>query len=286
MLVTVFTPTYNRAYRIQALYDSLKKQTNKDFEWLIVDDGSTDNTEELVAPWLQEVSFPVRYIKQENGGKHRAINHGVKLAKGELFFIVDSDDVLPKQSIERIAHHYSQIKGRKEFGGLCGLKAYYDGKTVGGTHDFGVVECTNFDIDYKYKVKGDMSEVFKTSVMKEFPFPDIKGERFCPEILIWNRISTKYIIRYFSENVYMCEYLEDGLTSKITKIRMQSPVASCLTYLDMVNAPIPLGAKVRASINYWRFYFCKRENPIPRLSPIWIITKPLGWMLHKKDIRQ
>lgn len=283
MTVTVFTPTYNRAYRLTALYESLKKQTNKDFEWLIVDDGSIDHTDELIKPWLQEQTIIIRYIKQQNGGKHRAINHGVQEANGELFFIVDSDDILPKDAVETILRYYADIKERKEFAGLCGLKAYYNGMTVGGTSDFGVIDCSNFDIDYKFRFKGDMAEVFRTNILKEYPFPEIEGERFCPEILVWNRISCKYIIRYFSDKIYYCEYLEDGLTSKITKIRMQSPVASCMTYYEMVQAPIPLWAKVRASINYWRFKFNTESSLVPCLSRIWRLTKPLGYLFYKKD---
>ena len=113
MTITIFTPTFNRGNRLPALYNSLQNQSNKDFEWLIVDDGSTDNTEELVRKWLSEPLFPVRYIKQKNGGKHRAVNRGVQEAQGELFFIVESDDVLPEQTNERIAHQNEQIKEKK-----------------------------------------------------------------------------------------------------------------------------------------------------------------------------
>lgn len=281
MLVTIFTPTYNRAYRLPALYESLCSQTCKDFEWLIVDDGSSDNTEELVNGWINENKIDIRYIKQQNGGKHRAINNGVKNARGILFFIVDSDDILPDNSIDRVAVHYKMIEGKSEFGGLCGLKAYYDGKSVGNKPDFGILECTNFEIDYKYKLKGDMAEVFYTSAMKEFPFPEIEGEKFCPEILIWNRISTKYKIHYFSENIYLCEYLEDGLTSRITKIRIQSPVASCMTYADMIVAPIPFKARLRASINYWRF--AHHTNNAPKIAPLWILSKPLAAIFIYRD---
>lgn len=283
MLITVFTPTYNRAYRLEALYKSLRDQSFHDFEWLIVDDGSSDNTEELVAEWIKENNINIRYIHQPNGGKHRAINRGVNEAKGLLFFIVDSDDVLPSDSLERIRTHYELIKSRAGFGGLCGLKAYYDGKAVGNKPDFGIYECTNFDIDYKYKLTGDMAEVFYTSVMREFPFPDIDGEKFCPEILIWNRISTKYIIHYFSENIYYCEYLEDGLTSRITKLRINSPVASSMTYAEMVSAPIPFKAKFRAAINYWRFAAYANNQNKPRLTGGWRIAQPFGWLMRIKD---
>lgn len=285
MLVTIFTPTYNRAYRLGALYESLCKQTLKDFEWLIVDDGSSDNTKDLVSGWVAENKIKIRYIFQSNGGKHRAINRGVNLAQGILFFIVDSDDILPQDSIRRINNHYLMIKDHNEFGGLCGLKAYYDGRPVGNKSDFGIYECTNFEIDYKYKLSGDMAEVFLTSVLKEFPFPEIEGEKFCPEILIWNRVSTKYIIHYFSENIYCCEYLEDGLTSKITKIRIKSPIASSMTYADMVVAPIPLWAKIRAAINYWRFALYIQKFKRPKLPTCWHLIKPLGYLIFIRESR-
>lgn len=281
MLITVFTPTYNRAYRLNTLYESLCKQSFTDFEWLIVDDGSSDNTESLVDGWLKDNKVNIRYFRQPNGGKHRAINRGVEKALGLLFFIVDSDDILPRNSLEIIFNHYQLIKNRPQFGGLCGLKAYYDGKSVGNKPDFGVYECTNFEIDYKYKLKGDMAEVFYTSVLKEFPFPEIEGERFCPEILIWNRVSTKYIIHYFSENIYNCEYLEDGLTAKITQIRIASPTASCMTYAEMTNSPIPLWAKLRASINYWRFAHYLEKKKRPSLSFIWKVLRPVGYLINR-----
>ena len=235
MLITVFTPTYNRAYRIQALYESLKNQTDKDFEWLIVDDGSTDNTEELVQNWLKESTFPIHYIKQPNGGKHRAINNGVKKANGELFYIVDSDDILPPKSIQRIVKQYMPIKDDMSFGGVCGLKAYYNGKKVGGECDFGVLDCNSLEFRYKYKIKGDMAEVIRTSVFKEFPFPEVDGEKFCPEALVFNRIAKKYKLRYFYEKVYMCEYLDDGLTASIVKIRMKSRVTCKSVWIDILN---------------------------------------------------
>lgn len=199
MTITVFTPTYNRAYILPKLYESLKNQICKDFEWLIVDDGSTDETENVVRPWLSEVSFPIRYIKQVNGGKHRAINRGVKEAKGELFFIVDSDDSLSNEAIQRVINQYTPIKKDMSFGGVCGLRAYHNGERIGGECDFGILDCTSLDFRFKYHMKGDMAEVIRTSVFKEFPFPEVEGEKFCPEALVFNRIATKYKLRYFSE---------------------------------------------------------------------------------------
>ena len=285
-MVTVFTPTYNRAYVLPKLYESLCKQTCKDFEWVVVDDGSKDATKQLFDTWIPNSDFKITYIQQPNGGKHRAINNGVAHAVGELFFIVDSDDQLPETSIERILYHYEGIKENPRFGGLSGLDAYFTGETVGNTPNFGILDCSIYDVQYKYKLKGDMAEVFLTKVMKEFPFPEIPGERFCPEDLVWHRIALKYDLRYFSEPIYLCEYLPDGLTAAITRIRMQSPVASCYTYLENVKGPIPFIYKVRSSINYWRFYFCKSQNKKPRINALWYITMPLGYIMHWRDMRR
>ncbi|MDO4957107.1 MAG: glycosyltransferase family A protein [Bacteroidales bacterium] len=286
MMITVFTPTYNRAYILPKLFESLCKQTCKDFEWVVVDDGSKDDTKQLFDTWIPESDLKITYIQQPNGGKHRAINKGVAHAAGELFFIVDSDDQLPQTSIERILYHYEGIKGNPRFGGLSGLDAYFTGEIVGNTPSFGTIDCSCFDIRYKYRIKGDMAEVFLTKVLKEFPFPEIPGERFCPEVLIWNRIALKYELRYFSEPIYLCDYLPDGLTAAITRVRMQSPVASCYTYQELTKAPIPFLYKLRASINYWRFYFCKSDNKKPGINAIWYITKPLGYIMHHRDLKK
>jgi glycosyltransferase involved in cell wall biosynthesis len=253
MFLTIFTPTYNRAYTITRLYQSLLQQTCNDFEWLIIDDGSTDNTQELIQSFIQENKVAIRYFKQENGGKHRAINNGVQWAQGELFFIVDSDDYLAKHAIEQIYYHYDNIKDEADFAGICGCKAYFSGKKVGGEAIFTVLDCSSLDFRYKYRMQGDMAEVFKTEILKQYPFPEIEGEKFCPEALIWNRIAIKYKLRYFNENIYLCEYLPDGLTSKIFEIRKQSPQASVLYYSELGKMPIPFIQKIKANINYWRF---------------------------------
>ncbi len=301
MLITVFTPAYNRAHLLPRLYESLKAQTFQDFEWIIVDDGSTDDTEEVVKDWLQPegggnnflplegINGGIRYIKQPNGGKHRAINRGVQEARGELFFIVDSDDKLPPASLERIAHYYGQVSGDTHFAGVCGLKCYFDGRQVGGEQLFDITDCSMLDIRLKHNIKGDMAEVFRTDVLRELPFPEHEGERFCPEDLVWNRISQKYIMCFFHEPIYECEYQSDGLTAKIIKIRMDSPIASATHYKELNTYNIPFKEKVKAAINYWRFSFCAQsKKQLPKLPWFWYWTMPLGLAMHlldKKNIK-
>ena len=209
MLFTIFTSTYNRAYTIRQLYDSLCRQTYTDFEWLIVDDGSSDRTEELIKEMIDEKKITINYVKQNNGGKHTAINMGVSLAKGDLFFIVDSDDQLPQNALKKIVEVYEEISEKNDFAGVCGLRGYISGGVIGGYRKYEILDTNSLEIRMKYKIRGDMAEVFRLDVLKQYPFPVVDSEFFCPEALIWNRIAQKYKLRYFNEVIYLCEYLPD-----------------------------------------------------------------------------
>ena len=290
-MITVFTPTYNRAYIISSLYESLKSQAYKDFEWLIVDDGSSDNTEALISDFIDENLIGIRYIKQPNGGKHRAINKGVSMANGELCFIVDSDDYLPDNSLERVAFYFDQIKDNLSFAGVSGRCAYYshNKEIVGNQMPDQIIDSTSLDIRFKHGVVGDLAEVFRTEVLKEFPFPEIDGEYFCPEALVWNRIAQKYQIRFFDEPIYYCEYLPDGLSAKIAKLRMDSPKASMTHYSELSKMKIPSSQKVKAIINFWRFSICSGQSfykKWTRINKVGIILFPIGYMMYLNDCKK
>lgn len=282
MLITVFTPTYNRAHLLGRLYESLCAQRFTDFEWLIVDDGSTDGTASLVQGFIAERRIDIKYLSQRNGGKHRAINHGVGQAKGELFFIVDSDDYLPADSLQSIATEYAKCDS--SMGGVAGLDATDGGKVIGSGLAQEFIECNSMEIRFKHHVTGDLAEVLKTSVMREFPFPEIDGEKFCPEALVWNRIALKYNLRYFNKVIYIAEYQDGGLTDNIVRVRRQSPVTSTTYYAELLLSSIPWGQKLKAAINYWRFRLCcKKFSKVPQLPLAWNAVWPLGWLMHLRD---
>lgn len=287
MLITVFTPTYNRVQLLSRLFDSLCKQTFKDFEWVIVDDGSADETRSLSLslPSRKGVVFPIRYFYQENGGKHRAINRGVKEARGELFFIVDSDDILPPDALQMVAEQYEGIKGDKRFAGVCGLDGTFKGDVIGSGLPAEVLDVSSVAVRFKFGVTGDMKEVFKTEVLREFPFPEIVDEKFCPEMLVWNRIATKYMLRYFNQIIYLVEYQNDGITSNIIKARMKSPIATMMTYSELLNYDVPSMIKMKSAINYWRFRFCSKAADIPKANWRYYWTLPIGYLMHLKDLR-
>ena len=290
-LISILTPTYNRGKLLLSLYESLKNLTFEDFEWLIVDDGSEDDTEQYALSWIahniQNAEFPIRYIKKSNGGKHTAINRGVREANGELILILDSDDTLPADSLATIAHYYEQCKGYKDCAGVCGLMAHHDGQLIGTgfPKDPMYESALQFRYAKKGNVTGDLLEVYKTSVMREFPFPEIENEKFCPESLVWNRIANKYKLFCFNKVIYYRDYLEGGLTSKIVRIRMNSPIASTMTYVEMLDYNISLKWKIRSAINYWRFKYCITNKSLkaPAVKWYWKAFQIIGLIMHLRD---
>lgn len=219
--ITIFTPTYNRRDLIEHLYQSLLLQTQKCFEWVVVDDGSTDNTDSFFSE-LQatEQPFSIRYVKQQNGGKHRAINKGVSIAKGELFFIVDSDDTLLPQAVEKIRQWDATLDNSHKWAGFSGLKGFSTNKVVGQCNQsLNYVDAKNNERE-KFHLEGDKAEVYFTEVLRKYPFPEIPGEKFISEEIVWNAIARDgYYLRWFNEIIYICDYLDGGLTKDNSKER-------------------------------------------------------------------
>ena len=257
-----------------------------DFEWIIVDDGSTDNTKEVVERFVADHTLQVRYVYKRNGGKHTALNVGIKNANGNYILIADSDDLLLPNSLEILYEKSKLVERNPALGGMAGINCSIEGKRIGSGLPKETIECSPIDIRYKYNVIGDLSEVFRTSILREFLFPEYPNEKFCPEVLVWNRIAQKYKLLYFNEAIYVRDYQLGGLTEKITKIRMQSPVASTTCYAEMMSLDIPFKDKVKAAINYWRFRLCcKSGKSVPRISWLWSSMFLFGWLMHIKDIR-
>lgn len=305
-MITVFTPTYNRGSLLNRLYQSLCAQGFTDFEWIIVDDGSSDDTASIVE-LLQSnhisKDFPIHYHKKENGGKHTAINLGVKKAQGDLFFIADSDDILPPNALQTIAKVWEQTKDDSSIGGICGFDGYLNSGSLIGTgfpkglhlnklsladnSNVSYIDSTTRQIRFGFGIEGDMKEIFRTSVLREFPFPEIKGERFCPEALLWNRIASKYKLRFIDQIIYLVEYQQDGISAVITRSRMNSPISATMTYAEMLGYDIPIKAKVRSAINYWRFKYCITNKSLkaPMVKWYWRLFQLVGLLMHLKDNR-
>lgn len=289
--LSIITPTYNRAYKLSNLYESLCRQTVKEFEWLIVDDGSTDHTESLIDTFSKYAVFPVHYLKQDNGGKHRALNNAINHTNTPWIFVVDSDDFLPEHSVEIILSYISKIDADRVFAGICGYKAFPNGEIVSGSSRLiDAIDANYVEFREKLHIRGDMAEVYRTSVLREYPFPEFDGEKFISEAVVWRRIAEKYQLRYFPKVIYQCEYLPDGLTSSIRRIHRNSPNGTMLYYSEILkDKNFGITSKVRAAINYWRYtinlsWFNRREE----LKPIcWsYVFLPIGFVFYLMDNRK
>ncbi len=253
-LITIFTPTYNRAYIIGNLYESLKCQTSMDFEWIVINDGSTDETSSLFKKWCGEDNgFQIIYDEVPNGGKHRAINRAVQMAGSDAFFIVDSDDRLLPFAVEKVTGWFSMIADDPEFAGVSGLRGYTIDDPVGGygNYDGDYVDATNLERG-QYGLLNDKAEVYKTEILKKFPFPEFEGENFITESAIWQQIAAAgYKLRWFNEVIYLCDYLEDGLTRNANERIISNPMgyAYYLAVLDTVRDPEEVNV---ARLNFYK----------------------------------
>lgn len=234
ILITIFTPTFGRGHLLGNLYRSIINQDNIiDIEWVIVDDGSTDNTKEIVNDIISCAEIPVRYFYQENQGKHIAINNGVKNARGKFFFIVDSDDILAKGSLEKARKWLSTIT--EDFAGVGGLKIKPNGEMIGSSFAGRYLDCTSLE-RRKNHIFGDKAEIFRTSLLKKYKFPVIKGENFFTEAYVWNKIAgAGYKIRWVNDPFAVCEYREDGLTKNMATIQNKNYKGYLMYFDDLIK---------------------------------------------------
>ena len=221
--ITVFTPTYNRGYIIDNLYRSLLRQTNRDFEWLVIDDGSTDNTRELFENrYCNTSEFTVRYYSQPNGGKCRAINRALDLAEGSLFLVVDSDDVLTDDAIEKILYWDNCLEDKEKYCGFVGNMSTVDGRTENRMSGKEYVDATLLD-RYGF-FDGERVYIFYTSIAGKYKYPVFDGEKFMTEAVVYNRMAHDgYKSRFYDDVICIYEYQEDGLTRQGVELFLQNP---------------------------------------------------------------
>lgn len=268
--ITVLTPTYNRKERLKELYCSLRVQSNKDFIWLIIDDGSTDDTEQEVYSWIKQADYPIVYLKKENGGKHTALNFAYQHITTPLTFIVDSDDTLTPNAIEVVERKYLVYRAE---GDLCGF-SFLRGKAEGG-----YLSSSNVPLDgmketfcecrINRNISGDMAEVWYTHCLREFPFPEFKNEKFLGEDLVWVKLSKKYRMRFFNDVIYISNYLEDGLTKNRRRHNIESPKGCVARAESFLESGVKLRWKIKPMLQYQiygRFAKIKGEELFAKTS--------------------
>ncbi len=253
VLFTVFTPTFNRAHTLHRVYDSLKNQTYRNFEWIIVDDGSTDQTFELVKDWGKEADFSIRYFWQENKGKHIAFNRGVQEARGELFLPLDSDDACIPTALERFIYHWNTIplEKREGFTGVCALCMDQYGKLVGDLFPFNPTDSDSLEIKYRYKVKGEKWGFNRIDILKKYSYPEHEKMKFILEGFVWYNIARNYKTRFINEMLriyYQQDYMgSDQLSQSLSDIKKTTAesyaIGSSIYYEFLLNN----------NINWFRF---------------------------------
>lgn len=222
--LTILTPTYNRAELLTECYGSLLRQTDRDFEWLIVDDGSTDGTKDFVRKAVEKGGIPIRYLYKDNGGKHTAVNAGVAAVESEFTMILDSDDTLTQNAVETVRSYARKYGGRAGLCALAFLKIGPDGRSL--AKDLPEAEFISDYMECRINrgIRGDMAEVFLTRCLREFPFPEFPGETFLSEDAAWIPMGVKYRMVFIDRPICRAAYREDGLTASGRAMRLKSPL--------------------------------------------------------------
>lgn len=290
--LTIHTATYNRAYILSKAYESLKSQTVKDFEWVISDDGSTDNTEDLVALWLAENNgFPIRYYKLPRVGIPRALNNGVQHAKTKWFMMLDSDDHILPETVEKVLHWLDSIENDESFAGVGFMRCFPNGnymkpQTPIIDSTIGYVDATHLE-RAKYNLNMDSCEVHRTELFRKYPFQYWETERYAPEQLPFYEIAfAGYKMRWYNEKLYVCDYLPDGQT-KDNRLVKNNPMGFAMMYNQDIKRHTNISAKCYSAMQMIALsiygknpsYILKSNNKF-----ITLLMLPLGliWGIRRK----
>ncbi|MGN1275396.1 MAG: glycosyltransferase family A protein, partial [Floccifex sp.] len=268
---------------LSGLYRSILCQKHFDFEWIILDDGSCDNTEETVNKIIKDAPFPIRYYKQNNGGKHVAFNKGIEVAQGDWFICVDSDDPLVPDAIKNMDVCCAMVSESQ--GGFAGIFVTKQGKPLGRLLPRDI-ESDTIEIRDQMGYKEDRPEVYKTVLLKKYRFPVFPNEKFVPEAEIFDKLTLEHPLLYTNFPIQEKEYLAGGLTSKIVQIRINSINGTLHYYNNRFYNSKTLLYKIKALINYNRFLLhAKTRNMkiLVRVKKKYIIMMPLGFCLYLKD---
>lgn len=282
--LTIFTPSYNRAYILHKCYESLKRQSNKDFLWLIIDDGSTDNTKELVDSWIDENLIEIRYHYQNNQGMHGAHNKAYELMDTELNVCIDSDDYMADDAVENIINFWNKNK-RDDLAGIIALDAYEDGNIIGQKFPEDMRETTLFEINNIHKVPGDKKLVYRTELTKEYPYPLFEGEKYVGLAYKYYKLDEKYKLLTLNKVVCIVEYLEDGSSKNMLRQYRTNPKGFAFYRIEnMKNSKASLKFKIKENIHYVSSSLISKNKKFIKESPcklLTILSIPVGMALYK-----
>lgn len=285
MLITVFTPSYNRAHLLPRLYESLLQQSSHNFEWLIVDDGSEDQTQSVVEAMQKEQKIPIRFLKKENGGKHTAHNAALQIAAGEWFLCVDSDDSMPKDAIRQLEALI--LRAQKQDCAILGCKAALDGSVLCKPVE-DTLPHLSFYSHPILRCGGEYAMAFRTDVLRQYPFPVIPSERFMTEEVLLDALELAgYTVMPSSIVLILCEYQPDGLTANISRIMKRNPAGYCLYFMQRIDLQPSWKSRFLIAGKYRCFclFAGKKKTPYRGKHPVCAaLAAPLGllfWVYYK-----
>ncbi|MGM0836083.1 MAG: glycosyltransferase family 2 protein [Bacillota bacterium] len=282
-LLTVFTPTYNRSYCLGRCYESLKDQTSKDFTWLIIDDGSTDGTRELVDTWRNENQLEIVYIWQENQGMHGAHNTAYEHIITELNVCIDSDDYMPEDAVEKIVTFWKE-HGCEKVSGIVGLDLFTNGKIIGTPLPKEHKTSTLFNLYYRHGVKGDKKLVYRTELTKRYPYPIFKGEKYVGLAYKYYKLDQDYELLIMNEALCIVEYLPDGSSVNMLRQYRKNPKGFAFYRKELMKLPfVGVTFKVRQAIHYVSSSLFMNNRKFISDAPdkgITTLAIPFGYLLY------
>jgi glycosyltransferase involved in cell wall biosynthesis len=287
---TVFTPTYNRAHTLPRAYESLTNQTFTDFEWFVVDDGSTDATTTLMQGWIEEARFPIRYVRQSHAGKHVAENLALQQASGRFIANLDSDDWYLPHALQTFLEVWESIdtNEQEQFVGVVGLCADVEGNVIGTPFPADILDTTYSELRSKYAVTGDKAGCGRTNVVRQYPYPIVPHETLIMEALVYTRIARSYRIRCVNKILKVNEYQANGLTHAGVRRYVENPRTAALFFLEqIIFVEASRRERLRQYTNLTRFalhggLFLKSLRDAPSKA-WWIATSPIATLLYLRD---
>lgn len=281
--LTIFTPTYNRAYCLHNCYESLVSQTNKDFIWLIVDDGSTDDTKELVSHWIDDGKVEIQYIWQENQGMHGAHNMAYERIQTELNVCIDSDDYMPTDAVEKILTLWKQ-HGNDQVSGIIGLDSDTNNNIIGTTLPEGLSSATLFELYSDHGVSGDKKLVYRTELTKQYPYPIFPGEKYVGLAYKYYKLDIDYEMLIMNEVLCCVEYLADGSSRNMLQQYVINPKGFSFYRTELMKLPFTKRSfKFRQAIHYVSSSLLDKNRLFLKETPqklLTILALPFGFMLY------
>ena len=270
--ITVFTPTYNRYECLKICYESLVRQTNRNFIWQIIDDGSTDDTENLIKRYISEGQIDIQYFKKENGGKASAINLSLEITETDFWMCLDSDDFLFPNSIEKILNECGTIEDNDSVCGVFCVRSDKNGNPMTGKDiPFNVEFATQEEVRFKYSVNPEYAQIYKTEIIKSFPFPLVEGERFFTESWQQDQIDRDYVFKIIHGSIMACEYLPDGYTKHYYQLIKSNPVGFMIFYEQRVRIGKFFKSRFTAATYYNVVFGLCKDRKKQKFSFHWLI---------------